>query len=316
MIIISNKLPLDDARWASLSSTGKHSARVPGFLEYLGRLPRFDRSSDAWVLLVDHIFHQFTCYESTYASFPYLVELGSRLPADGAEDLWITLGQIAGCFEVYGVPAPEELEPAFRDALEVAERVGVSRFLATTTHPLIVRDHALATVALSGHRMGLMVTSNLSHLSAEGEAVCPACDADFLFGVHDDGLSTYTSLRGPFPVNGDPSQPRRLAPLRALGEEMESPWRSVARLLERRAALPAVFVSEWQEELDAAARQCRFGLRHGDARCTFCVVGALLALHGDLAGAARFLRLSGGVRCPTCKREHHVVDVLPELRQR
>lgn len=311
---ISGKLHLDDPRWSVLSSTSGEGRDVACWLRELIQRPDFDRKLDAWVLLVDRIFHQFTCYETTYAAVPYLVEFASRAPADGAQDLWVTLGWIAASHERYGVPVPSDLVDAFRDALSLAEPLGVRAFLAASRDPSIDRDFALATVALSGHPVGRLVGSGLTHELAETESACPACGRDFLIGVHDDGLTTYTSLYGPYPDHGDPTQPRSLGVLRPTGGSRNSKWVAVAAALERPDALPLPWSDGWRRELDAATAQCRMGLDGGDARSVLCVVGALLALRGDLRGAARFLRLSGGVRCPACGDEHHVVEGLLELQ--
>lgn len=329
---ILRKLPLDDPRWAGLSAPWPGAAsKVPGLLEALHSHPSFDMPRHSvWAELHDIIYHQYSCYESTYATVPYLVELGVEQPSDSSAELWISLGYIAGTYRVHGEPIPGDLAPAFQTALRIAESRCLEVLLSEPWNGEESCYLALAAVALSGHRFGYLLKTDLALEDSVRGATCPACGADFLFSLQDAGIATYRSFPKKFPLEPDETQPRRGAALQCIGNEQETPWQRVAEQLASVGArwrgapsqardgedVPKEFFVEWRDELDAAARQCRLGLRGGDDRCVACVVGGLLALKGELGRSSRFLRLSGRLRCPSCQLHCDVVEAMEDLSAR
>lgn len=323
--LILRKLSLEDPRWAGLSAPWLGAgSEVPSLLDALRTNPSFDLSGHSvWAELHDIIYHQYSCYESTYATVPYLVELGLELPSDRSAELWISLGFMAGTYRVHGEPIPSDLAPAFQTALRIAE----ARCLDVLSSEPWNREEscylALAAVAFSGHFLGYLIKTDLALDDRVQEATCPACEASFVFALQDAGVSTYSSFppHEDSPLEPDESQPRRVAALRCIGNEQETPWHRVAEQFASARApgredLPEEFLVEWREELDAAERQCRLGLREGDDRCVACVVGGLLALGGELGRASRFFRLAGRLRCPSCELACDVVDAMDDLSAR
>lgn len=321
---ILRKLSLDDPRWADLSAPWPGVAgKVPSLLDALQSNPSFDFSGrSAWAELHDFIYHQGSCYESTYATVPYLVELGLDHPPDRSEELWISVGYIAANYRVDGEPIPRDLAPAFQTALKIAESRCLEVLLSEPWNGEESCYLALAAVALSGHPVGLLITTDLMLDDSVREATCPGCEANFVFSLQDAGIATYSSdpPREDFPLEPDESQPRRVAALRCIGGEQDSPWRRVAEQLASAGApdddIPEEFFVQWREELDAAARQCRLGLRGADDRSVACVVGGLLALKGEPGRSSRFLRLAGRLRCPSCELAYDIVDAMDDLSAR
>ncbi len=321
---ILRKLSLDDPRWADLSAPWPGAAgKVPILLDALQSNPSFDMPRDSvWAELHDIIYHQYSCYESTYATVPYLVELGLELPSDSSAELWISLGFIAGTYRVHGRPIPDDLALAFQTALKIAESRCLEVLLSEPWNCDESCYLALAAVALSGHPIGYLIKTDLALDDSVREATCPGCEAKFVFSLQDAGIATYSSDPpfADFPLEPDESQPRRVAALRCVGDEQDSPWRRVAEQLASAGApdddIPEEFFVEWREELDAAARQCRLGLRGADDRCVACVVGGLLALKGEPGRSSRFLRLAGRLRCPSCELDYDIVDAMDDLSAR
>lgn len=207
---ILRKLSLDDPRWADLSAPWPGAAgKVPILLDALHSNPSFDFSGhSAWAELHDIIYHQGSCYESTYATVPYLVELGLDHPPDRSEELWISVGYIAANYRVDGEPIPRDLVPAFQAALRIAELRCLEVLLSEPWNGEESCYLALAAVALSGHPIGLLITTDLMLDDSVREATCPGCEANFVFSLQDAGIATYISDP---PLADFPSSPTNLS---------------------------------------------------------------------------------------------------------
>lgn len=322
---IPGKLPLEDPRWTELSGPWPElSETLPGRVRELAKQPELELSkSSTWAHLHDLIYHQHSCYESTYAAVPHLVEIGLDLPPDRSADLWISLGFMAATYRVFGEPIPEDLAPAFHAALSIGEVRCLDALLSEPWNRDESSYLALAALALSGHRMGFLITTNIMLGEGELEGVCPSCKEYFVILFRDDGIATYGLESTDPPVHSDETQPRRLSALQCTGSPRETPWRRVAEHLasdDLREQVPEEFLAEWQRELDAGLQQCRMGLANADDRCVACVAGGLLAVRGEVESSSRLLRLSGGVRCPGCRLHCNLLDAImpvwPHLRRK
>lgn len=325
---IPNKLPLDDPRWGELTACWREGAKeVPSLLERIAEEREFSLEArhSAWARLYEIIYHQNTCYTSTFAAFPYVVELALEHPPSLSVQLWIDLGHIAATYRDPRRPIPGFLSAAFHRAVEAAEPCCLGVFLDESLDAERASFLAMASIAFSGHPVGLLLPMGLIEAEPELECDCPVCEGYFLFVLLDEGLATYRSLNGPLPKAADPSQPRTGSAMACAGPVRASPWDRVAELLSAvdgpmtvpgGAPLPQGFQTEWREELAAAAQQARCGVDGGDVRCVLSILGALLALKGHVRMARNYLRLTGGLRCPICGYVSDIVDTLEIFRTR
>lgn len=313
---IPNKLPLDDPRWSGLTAGWRDGAKqIPGLLRRIAGEPELSSRArgSAWSRLYEIIYRQHTCYTSTFATFPYVVEIALEHPPSRSIDLWIDLGHIAGTYRDPRLPIPSFLSAAFHAAIEAAEPRCLDVFLGEPLRAERAALLAISSIAFSGHPVGRLLATGLVESEPEAECYCPVCEGYFHVVLLDDGLATYRSLAGPFPKLADPSQPRKGSPLDCAGALRASPWERVAERLGA-AAGPRDFEAEWRDELAAAAQRARGGLEGGSARCVLAVVGALLVIKGQLLAASSFLRLTGALRCPRCGQVSDVVDTLEVFR--
>ncbi|MCB9594821.1 MAG: hypothetical protein H6719_19020 [Sandaracinaceae bacterium] len=313
---ISSKLALGDPRWSELTASWRDGAKeVPLLLKRIARERDFSSKarSSAWGRLLEIIYHRRTGYTSTFAAFPYLVELAIEHPAGPSVDLWIDLGHIAATHRDPRHPIPPFLSAAFQQAIRAAEPRCLDVLLGEALRADRAAHLAVASIAFSGHPVGGLLATELLEPEPEAECHCPECQGQFLLALLEDGLATYRSFNGRFPTTADPSQPRTGAPFECTGPPRSSPWEQVADRLGS-ARLPRGFATEWRAELTAAASQARRGLEGANARCALAVLGALLALKGHPAVASKLLRLTGRLRCPHCGSIRDVADALELFR--
>lgn len=130
MLTIENKLSLDDPRWADLNTFFHDGLYLrTRLIEWMAGVeasgtPRFD--SEFTDDIFQMVLHQTSVVSSTFAVVPYWCELASRIPVEGAIELWLYIGWTEEARSTHGVyfafegqaPEPDWIMPAYRDAID------------------------------------------------------------------------------------------------------------------------------------------------------------------------------------------------------
>lgn len=116
-------LPLDDPLWTRLESSHGNASRLPVLIQQLQvaivQHPTLD--GDLIVELSDTC-HQWSTYDSTYATVPHLVRICTQTPPDrvGRIELLAWIGWCVACLRLNRTEAPQQLMDWFEQSLPTA----------------------------------------------------------------------------------------------------------------------------------------------------------------------------------------------------
>jgi hypothetical protein len=116
-------LPLDDPSWAQLSYAYGSASTLPKVILHLqdcidsGAEPNDDLMDTLW-----DTCHQWTTYDSTYATLPHLVRICARSrPEDTSRIMILTwIGWCVACLRLNQTEAPDQLVDWFEESVPVA----------------------------------------------------------------------------------------------------------------------------------------------------------------------------------------------------
>ncbi|MEV4756252.1 WD40 repeat domain-containing protein [Micromonospora sp. NPDC049559] len=301
------KLPLDSPHWAELSACYSRERAV----ELLRQIVASGRLGEPWRELQDEILHQGTVYGTTSAALPHLVDLAAGLPPETLADFWVEVGFLvtAGAGDFPEPPPVPGLQEGLTEALRTAETLALRAFLAPppasgAAGPVPTADaagssyHALACVALAGHRTGGALWSFLSPTGGYVGVACPGCEQD-----HEvDGFADPLRPPVPFPPLPEP-----------VGAARDMPgWADVAAAVEA-ARRAEVLGPGWDGLFRVAGAVATAGVPAGTPTpAVWCLVAAMVAVRGAAPWARTLARLAGHFRCGECDRTWPLGDLVGE----
>jgi hypothetical protein len=175
-------LDLDSDRWERLSAAGGHPKLVPRLIRSLSQRPTPGDWAEVW----EQVSHQWTLYSSAYAALPHLLRLGIAQGICTQPDFMLGLGRVAAPLE-RAEPAPEDLKPAFDEALREAADVTIRAAKTSAYQPKDYLCVLQAAAALNGRR-GPGTQLFFSLFDGSPELECPGCGAYLCGEMLSDGL--------------------------------------------------------------------------------------------------------------------------------
>jgi hypothetical protein len=107
----------DTPRWSSLRHAYGSAADVPGLLRQLETLPATGGKSEPWFSLWSSLAHQGDVYPASFAAVPHVVRAVAAAPSKVDYGYFQFCAWVEICRQKTGVEVPEDLRPAYFDAL-------------------------------------------------------------------------------------------------------------------------------------------------------------------------------------------------------
>lgn len=191
-------IPLDSPRWNSLRHAYGIATDTPELIRAIWAevKPNY-HDGGAWFELYSSLVHQHSTYSATYAAVPHLLALIET----GTIEQRAAVLCLAGELLIFGnadEAIPDDLRPAFRDALDLARRHSLA----------IVREAGRANILdpnMMGPNLGDLIQAfgglrhstsgyvvQLGYIVREGwrvEVLCPLCREVMLIRWRDDDLT-------------------------------------------------------------------------------------------------------------------------------
>ena len=116
-------LPLDDPSWGQMTYARGSASNLPGMIQCLQDC--IDAGTELDGDLMDHLSdtcHQWSTYDSTYATLPYLVRICARaLPGNIARiEVLAWIGWCVACLRLNRTEAPNQLVDWFEESVPTA----------------------------------------------------------------------------------------------------------------------------------------------------------------------------------------------------
>jgi len=285
------RLPLDSPLWQELDA-GYSTEQA---LESLRDVLTHRRLGPPWKELRSELLHQGTVYDVTSAAIPHLVDLAPALTPEERAELWTEIGfWVTSGADYFEQPPADGLQEGLTEAIAVAEAGALEVFRERSG----VGDSyfALACVTLAGHPSGGAMWSFLSPGEGYATLTCPGCD-------EQDEVDGFGDPLGP------PCAPPRVPDLTAGARDVPG-WASLADEIE---AAENLFGPGWDGFVRVAAAVARAGVPEtAPPAAVWCLVAAMVALHGDVSWARTITRLAGHYRCVSCEDVYSIGDVIAE----
>jgi hypothetical protein len=110
-------LDLDSSKWAELSHAYGAASDIPALLRQLDSLPAAAGEQEPWFSLWSALAHQGDVYPASFAAVPHVVRALAAAPATADSTYFQFPAWVEICRCKNGVAVPEELAPAYFDAL-------------------------------------------------------------------------------------------------------------------------------------------------------------------------------------------------------
>lgn len=110
-------LDLDSSKWAELSHAYGAASDIPALLRQLDSLPAAAAKQEPWFSLWSALAHQGDVYSASFAAVPHVVRALASAPASADSTYFQFPAWVEICRRKNDVTVPEELAPAYFDAL-------------------------------------------------------------------------------------------------------------------------------------------------------------------------------------------------------
>ena len=285
------KLPLDSPLWHELDAGFSAEQALESLREVLTRR----RLGEPWDELRSELLHQGTVYDVTSAAIPHLVDLAPALAPDERAELWTEIGfWVTAGADYYETAPVDGLQEGLTAAIGIAEAGALEAFRRRSA--LGDSYFALACVTLAGHPSGGAMWSFLSAGEGYTTLTCPNCE-------EEDEVDGFGDPLGP------PCAPPPLPDLTADARSVPG-WTTLADDLE---AAGNLFGPGWDGFERVAVAVARAGVPETTPpAAVWCLVAAMVALHGDVSWARTIARLAGHYRCVGCEDVYSIGDLIAE----
>src|ERR1700741_1246542 len=110
-------LDLDSSKWAELSHAYGAASDIPALLRQLDSLPAAEGKQEPWFSLWSALAHQGDVYSASFAAVPHVVRALASAPAAADSTYFQFPAWVEICRSKNGMAVPEDLAPAYFDAL-------------------------------------------------------------------------------------------------------------------------------------------------------------------------------------------------------
>ena len=301
-----NSLPFDSPLWNQLDTFTQRPGGVALALRKLLGGPVTDPADPALTELTDAIFHQHSLVQATYAVFPYLIELSSRLAVTNPE-IFFLAANITLAVRTDQTAVPVVIREAYDASVPEFERIAIGRLMQVGGKFVITYGDVLAAMVFSGHCVGNLLNDVFENDGTKRTGVvCPHCEVKFGVALLDEG----TVVVAPnYKVKPPPRVTDLSLPTTAQYPRRDpNPWHPVAGFLANRAGTLALDAAE-RAHMQVAVDICSSGFSpHVRCEHAFSLIGSILQAQGFRSSARRFYRFWDDVTCPGCTKPFMVAS--------
>jgi hypothetical protein len=300
-----NPVPFDSPLWNQLETfTERPADMVLALRKLLG--PVTDPADPALDHLVMAIFNSGSLVQATYAVFPYLIELSSRLATTNPQ-IYFLAANIAVAARTDRRAVPAVIHDEFSASITQFERIAIGRLMQVSDGFVRTYGEVLAAMAFSGHCVGNLLDDVFEKEGTKRTGVvCPHCAAEFQLALLDGG----TVMVGPnYKIKPPPQVENLVLPVAVLYPPRDpNPWQPVASFLTNRAGALTLDAAE-RAHMQVAIDICNSGFSpHVRCEHAFSLIGSILQAHGFRDSARRFYRFWDDVTCPNCTKPFMVAS--------
>jgi hypothetical protein len=108
---------LDSTRWSELRHAYGEASNIPALLRQLEGLPQSNGRDEPWFSLWSALAHQGDVYSASFAAVPHVVETLARAPERASSPYFQFPAWVEICRHRKGIPVPNDLQAAYREAL-------------------------------------------------------------------------------------------------------------------------------------------------------------------------------------------------------
>jgi len=141
---------LESPRWASLKRGYGAASDTPALLRQLESLPSSENDAEPWFSIWSSLAHQGDVYSASFAAVPHVVDYLAKAPDRAGYSFFHFPAWVEVCRDKRNVTIPDDLSPAYWEALGELPRLVAKAATREWDEPLL--SCALAAIAAAkGH---------------------------------------------------------------------------------------------------------------------------------------------------------------------
>lgn len=190
--------------WTKLKSPFENSGDIPVLIEQLEKTYS-DKTLD--IICWEYIYHQKSLYESTFATFPYLVNFcETATDASFKLNAFINLGLILSELDTGDILLTQafanskldkevikSITESFKESFQKLKEIGKSLFEIVVKKNETEKRYFLNAIAVANENFKVAKLFSTFTENDEYICSCPECDTDFYLWNKDDRLVLYTA---------------------------------------------------------------------------------------------------------------------------